>query len=141
MYSDLFKLGLSSSIYSLTPVIEKSILGILPKDIYLFFKYMIRFLVVLVKNVYEGNIIPSILLNRVHHVKYYLIMAAIIAFSSQSIYLTVLKNNDISYIEPIGNVFINIFSILAGKVFLGETLTKKKFLGLVLGIISILVSS
>ena len=130
MKSDLFRLGLSSSIYSLTPIIEKSILGILPKDIYLFFKYMIRFVLVFFKNLYHGNINYFTLFSRIQHVKYYLVMAALVAFSSQSIYLTVLKNNEVSYIEPIGNVFINIFSIIVGNVFLGETITKKKLIGL-----------
>lgn len=138
MNIDLIKLCLSSSIYSLTPLLEKSILGILHKDLYLFLKYTFRFIIILFMNVFKNsNIINSLLFEKINNIKYYLLGSAIVAFSSQHLYLDVLKNNDISYIEPIGNVLINIFSVLIGYLALNEPFNNKKILGLILGTSSI----
>jgi len=138
MNIDLIKLCLSSSIYSLTPLFEKSILGIIHKDLYLFLKYTFRFIIILFMNVFKNNnIINSLLFEKINNIKYYLLGSAIVAFTSQHLYLDVLKNNDISYIEPIGNVLINIFSVLIGYLALKEPFNNKKILGLILGTSSI----
>ena len=138
MNIDLIKLCLSSSIYSFTPLFEKSILGILHKDIYLFFKYTFRFLIILIINLYKGrNFFNSNTFNKLDNVKYYLLGASIIAFTSQHLYLDVLKNNDITYIEPIGNVLINIFAVIIGVLFMKESINYKQILGLILGTFSI----
>ena len=44
---------------------------------------------------------------------------------------------DVSYVEPIGNVLINLFTVLIGVMLLGESLTQKKILGLAFGMVSI----
>jgi len=62
----------------------------------------------------------------------YLLIAVVLAFSSQYIYLDVLKNNDITFTESVGNVLINICSVLTGIIFLKEEITTKKIIGMLL---------
>ena len=69
----------------------------------------------------------------------YLVAAAVIAFSSQFLYLDVLKTNDISFVEPVGNVLINIMSVIIGVYFLKEEINTKKICGIALGCFSLLL--
>jgi uncharacterized membrane protein len=138
MNFEIGKLFLSSSIYSFTPLFEKIILRTLAKDVYLLVKYTIRFFGVIGYNVVMNNNVPLIEnMDKIRKVFIYLVGAAVIAFSSQYLYLDALKNMDISLVEPIGNVMINVFSVAIGALFLKEELTMKKIAGVAVGGISI----
>ena len=143
----LLKLLISSGIYSLTPLLEKTIMKTLQKDVYISIKYALRFAVVVVMSIVSSNGLSKLFssdkfsnakhFNQIKITAPYLIMAAIVAFSSQYLYLDVLSSMDVSYVEPIGNVLINLFTVLIGVMLLGESLTQKKILGLAFGMVSI----
>lgn len=137
MKTDLLKLSLSSGIYSFTPLIEKIILKTLTKDVYILIKYTIRFISVVGFNLFSNTLSIKENLTKIKSVLILLIIAAGIAFSSQYLYFDVLKNMDVSLIEPIGSIIINICSLIVGWYFLGEHLTFKKMLGVGIGGISI----
>ena len=138
----LAKLFISSSIYSFTPLFEKIILKTLTKDIYIFIKYTLRFVSVLGFNILNnnhGSLYSKIVFNtpKILSVLHLLVAAALVAFSSQYFYFDALKSMDISVVEPVGNVLINLFTIAIGVFFLNEKLTRKKMAGIILGVLSI----
>jgi uncharacterized membrane protein len=138
MNLNILKLIFSSSIYSFTPLVEKIILKTLTKDIYMFIKYAIRFIILIGLNIFTNkNISFMENITKIKSVFILLIGATIISLSSQYIYFDVLKHMDISLIEPISSVVINIFSVIIGIFILKETVTLKKLLGVGIGGISI----
>jgi len=138
MDSNIIKLLGSSSIYSFTPLLEKIILKTLAKDVYILIKYTIRFFMLVGYNIVRNKSVPIVEnITKIKSVLIYLVAAAIVAFSSQYLYLDALKHMDISLVEPIGNVLINVFSVAIGWFFLNESITYKKILGVGVGGISI----
>ena len=89
--------------------------------------------------VFNKNVPIGEHINKIKTVFPYLMGATVVAFSSQYLYLDALKSMDISLVEPIGNVLINIFSVGIGVYFLKEELNGKKIMGVILGALSILL--
>ena len=140
MNLELIKLLFSSSIYSFTPLLEKTILKTLAKDVYILIKYTMRFFSLISYNfIFNRHVSIMEHVNKIKSVVPYLIAATIVAFSSQYLYLDALKSMDISLVEPIGNVLINIFSVGIGVFFLKEELNAKKVMGVALGVLSIVL--
>tara|TARA_Y100000768_G_C23778264_1_gene586730 strand:+ start:343 stop:771 length:429 start_codon:yes stop_codon:yes gene_type:complete len=133
MNPSVIKLFISSALYSFTPLLEKLILKGIAKDFYLFIKYFFRFLTVIFMNAFNyKKLFSQKNLIGLKEVIVYLLIAVVLAFSSQYIYLDVLKNNDITFTESVGNVLINICSVLTGIIFLKEEITTKKIIGMLL---------
>lgn len=138
MNLNILKLIFSSGIYSFTPLVEKIILKTLTKDIYIFIKYALRFISIIGLNIFTNkNLFFMQNIIKIKSVFIWLVVLTIISLSSQYIYFDILKKMDISLIEPISSVVINIFSVIIGVFILKESITIKKLLGVIVGSLSI----
>ena len=61
----------------------------------------------------------------------------IIAFLNYLLYLNLINKNDISYLVPLNQLFVILFSSAIGILFLNEKITTMKMIGILLGCISI----
>jgi len=59
------------------------------------------------------------------------------SFLNYYLFLTLLDKNDISYLIPLNQLFVILFSSIIGVLFLNETITAIKLIGIILGCISI----
>ena len=59
------------------------------------------------------------------------------SFLNYYLFLTLLDKNDISYLIPLNQLFVILFSSIIGVLFLNETITLIKLIGIILGCISI----
>ena len=59
------------------------------------------------------------------------------SFLNYYLFLTLLNKNDISYLIPLNQLFVILFSSIIGVLFLNETITAIKLIGIILGCISI----
>ena len=135
---NILKLIFSSMFYSFTPLFEKNILNTLTKDVYILIKYTFRFISIIFLNIVKNkNISVMEHIIKIKEVFLWLVGLTVISLGSQYIYFDILKELDLSIIEPIGSVIINICSILIGAFFLKEAITIKKILGIIIGAISI----
>ena len=61
----------------------------------------------------------------------------VIAFLNYLLFLNLIDKNDISYLVPLNQLFVILFSSGIGILFLNEKITTMKIIGIVLGSISI----
>ena len=66
-----------------------------------------------------------------------LIIIQIAAFLNYLLYLNLIDKNEISYLIPINQLFVIIFTSMIGVLFLGEKISSIKITGILLGCISI----
>ena len=60
-----------------------------------------------------------------------------IAFFNYILFLNLIKQNDISYLVPLNQLFVILFSSIIGILFLKESITTSKIIGIMLGCTSI----
>lgn len=65
------------------------------------------------------------------------LLIQIIAFLNYILFLNLIDKNEISYLVPLNQLFVILFSSIIGILFLKETITLPKIIGIMLGCISI----
>ena len=65
------------------------------------------------------------------------LLIQIIAFFNYILFLNLIEKNEISYLVPLNQLFVILFSSIIGILFLKETITLSKIIGIMLGCISI----
>ena len=129
------KLLISSSVYSLTPILDKYILQNINTQLFILLKYIVRVgLIILTSKI--GLFEPKVFTG-LKKSGFYLVLLAGVSLFSQNLYYDVLKDSQVSIIEPLGNIFITIFTVIGGVLFFKEQLNRSKIIGLVLSCVSI----
>ena len=85
---------------------------------------------------------PDTVLNRkdingIKNMGFTFLFIQIIAYFNYILFLNLIKKNDISYLVPLNQLFVILFSSVIGILFLKEKFTLFKIIGILLGCISI----
>lgn len=76
-------------------------------------------------------------INGIKNMGFTFLFIQIIAYFNYILFLNLIKKNDISYLVPLNQLFVILFSSVIGILFLKEKITLFKIIGILLGCISI----
>lgn len=132
-------IALESFIYSLILLVRKNfILTKISTDLFIFFSGLVSLCILFGYLIYNKiNLFSAKNINGLKEI--YLIMFSILILGTLNwyLYLYLLKNNELSFLVPLNQMFVVISSSILGYFILNETIKPINIIGIILGCISI----